>query len=69
MAKLVCVKREDSPDNDDGSCVFAYFEGSPTEAELYEATEAHDGFTVPSLVDDEVSRRAGLQRWLLTQAV
>jgi hypothetical protein len=69
MAKLVCVKREDNPDNDDGACVFGYFEGRPTRKELRAATEAHDGYTVPCLVDDEVSTRAGLQRWLLTQAV
>jgi hypothetical protein len=69
MAKLICVKREDNPDNGAGACVFAYFEGEPSEEELEGATEAHDGYTEPRPVDDEVSRRAGLQRWLLTQAV
>jgi len=69
MAKLILIQREDNPDNNAGASVFAYFDGTPSKADLGAATEAHDGFTVPVRCDTELSRRASLQRWLLTQAV
>lgn len=69
MAKLILTKNEGNPYNDNGVCVFGYFDGTPTRAELRRAGGGGDGFTDPERVDDDVSKRAGLQRWLLAQAV
>jgi hypothetical protein len=69
MAKLILLQREQSPWNDDGDADFAYFEGTPTEGDLAKHGAGRDGFSRPERKDSKVSRRAGLERWFLTQAV
>ena len=34
MAKLILIQREDNPDNNAGASVFAYFDGTPSKADL-----------------------------------
>ena len=69
MAKLVLQQREQNPWNEDASADFAYFEGTPTEEDLAGCGAGRDGFSKSERKDNEVSRRAGLQRWFLTQSV
>ncbi len=69
MAKLILRKMEENPENDCAACDFAYWEGTPSQKELADAGGGRDGVTTPKRYDDEVSRRAGLERWLLSQSV
>ena len=67
MAKLVLIKLESHPYNSNGCAWYAYFEGSPTEEELREAQEETEAAkeAKPERCDDEVAKRAGLERWFL----
>ena len=70
MAKLVYKQVEENPENPgNGVCLFAYFEGTPIEEDLKAAQKGADGYVFPvkdcEEVENEVSRRAGLQRWML----
>jgi len=72
-AKLVLERLETNPYNDDGMVQVAYFDGTPTRQQLEEvAEEARAGSDAAGgereRRDDDVSRRAGLQRWLLFPA-
>jgi len=70
MAKLFCTKIEGHPYYPDhGSCVFAYFDGEPSEDELHAVILRHGNEDVTlERHDDEVSKRAGLTRWCLLDA-
>jgi hypothetical protein len=64
---------ETNPDNEDGVVLVAYFEGPPTEDELEDAAE-NSSFGTDAVGGhkerraNEVSKRAGLERWLLWPA-
>ena len=75
-AKLITTKMEANPENPDAVCWFAYFDGTPSEDDLMAAfrsigyqgdpsTAAYE----PDEVADAVSNAAGLQRWVICQAV
>jgi hypothetical protein len=69
MATLVLQQREQNPHNADGDADFGYFEGTPSSDELGDCGGGRDGFSVPERCDNEVSRRARLERWFLSQSV
>ena len=75
-ARLVLIKTEEHPEGG-AAGQFAYFEGTPTEEEvsgvqksLPEYDPANPQMTdEPQLIDDEVSKRAGLSRWYVGPVV
>ncbi len=76
MAKLVTIKNESNPDNEDAVAKFAYFEGKPTPSELklaYEEARCNEEIDdlpqVSKPTPDVVSKLAGLWRYYLGQAV
>ena len=69
MAKLILERMETTP-IDFGPVQVAYFDGTPTEDELEDVafnaasgTESYGG--KKQRLDDEVSKRSGLERWIL----
>lgn len=73
MAKLILERMETTPDEPNCSVQVAYFDGTPTEDQLeYVAfhavggSDSHGG--EKERLDDEVSKRAGLERWILWPA-
>ena len=69
MAKLIMQQVEQNPEDSCACCDWAYYDGTPTPAQLKEDGGGRDGFTVPERLDNELSKRAGLERWLLSQSV
>jgi hypothetical protein len=70
MAKLIRTAMEENPDNDAGVVLFAYFEGTPSEEELdaivtEKVADDMQEWAEPERQDNEVSKRANLQRWLV----
>lgn len=70
MAYLVLKQFEQNPENPHSICVFAYFEGEPSKEDLESAGVDFDRVAsgennAPECDQNEVSRRAGLQRWNL----
>jgi hypothetical protein len=71
VATLVTTKIEEHPYNDQAVAAFAYFNGTPTQAELTAAQLRAPVESDPSMKDtpelcpDAVSQRASLERWFL----
>lgn len=65
MALLIAKKEEISKYGN--ICWYAYFDETPSKRELKKLQL--DGFSIPEREDDEVARRAGLQRWYVSQSV
>lgn len=71
----ILVRREEHPDESNAVAVFAYFEGTPTAADLLKVQEQQcEGWTPPgksleylepTQERDVVADRAGLERWCL----
>ena len=65
---MVCKKTEDHPENKHAVGFFAYYDSEPSQEELEEAGQPIDDWFSPYQLDDEVSKRASLQRWFLRDA-
>jgi len=70
VSKLILSRTEETPEEPNACVLVAYFDGDPTPAELEDAAKTAASGSDASggtfeRADDEISTRAGLQRWLL----